>query len=124
MGDMMDEFTNQKKPKEALALAAQAKSEYPKSLFLENIKSKEAQIVNPYLTLKYESQTQSNLPIHFVAEYQNVSEFTLNIYEVKDDFTSLLQYITTSIRSEFLFQYLWKTKKESGKERNIPASGS
>ena len=34
MGDVMDELTNKKKPKEALALAAQAKSEYPKSLFM------------------------------------------------------------------------------------------
>ena len=101
MGDIMDELTRQKKPKEAIALAAQAKSEYPKSPFIENIKSKEAQIVNPYLTLKYESQTQNNLPIHFVAQYQNVSEFTLNIYEVKDDFTSLLQYIQNSYSDTF-----------------------
>lgn len=101
MGDVMDELTNQKKIKEALALAAQAKSEYPKSPFLENIKSKEAQIVNPYLTLKYESQTQNNLPVHFVAEYKNVSEFTLNIYEVKDDFTSLLQYVQDSYSNTF-----------------------
>ncbi|MEJ5049532.1 alpha-2-macroglobulin family protein [Chryseobacterium culicis] len=101
MGEIMDEFVGKKKPKEALALAAQAKSEYPKSLFLENIKSKEAQIVNPYLTIKYESQTQNNLPIHLVAQYQNVSEFTLNIYEVKDDFTSLFQYIDNSYSNVF-----------------------
>lgn len=101
MGDIMDELTGQKKPKEAIALAAQAKNEYPKSPFIENIKSKEAQIVNPYLTLKYEAQTQSNLPIHFVAQYQNVSEFTLNIYEVKDDFTPLLQYVQDSYSNTF-----------------------
>ena len=101
MGDIMDELVNKKKPKEALAIAAQAKSEYPKSPFIENIKSKEAQIVNPYLTIKYESQTQNNLPIHFVAQYQNVSEFTLNIYEVKDDFTSLLQYVQNSYSDTF-----------------------
>ncbi|QBA20168.1 hypothetical protein EU348_02905 [Chryseobacterium indologenes] len=100
MGDIMDELVG-KKPKEALALAAQAKNEYPKSVFLENIKSKEAQIVNPYLTLKYESQTQNNLPVHFVAQYKNVSEFTLNIYEVKDDFTSLLQYVQNSYSNTF-----------------------
>lgn len=100
IGDIMDELVG-KKPKEALALAAQAKNEYPKSVFLENIKSKEAQIVNPYLTLKYESQTQNNLPIHLVAQYKNVSEFTLNIYEVKDDFTSLLQYVQNSYSNTF-----------------------
>ncbi|RXM38448.1 hypothetical protein BOQ62_17095 [Chryseobacterium sp. CH21] len=101
MADIMDELVNQKKPKEAIALAGQAKSEYPKSLFLDNIKSKEAQIINPYLNLKYESQTQNNLPIHFVAEYKNVSEFTLNIYEVKDDFTSLLRYVQDSYSDIF-----------------------
>ncbi|WP_137904611.1 alpha-2-macroglobulin family protein [Chryseobacterium sp. 2VB] len=100
MGDIMDELVG-KKPKEALALAAQAKNEYPKSVFLENIKSKEAQIVNPYLTLKYESQTQNNLPVHFVAQYKNVSEFALNIYEVKGDFTSLLQYVQNSYSNTF-----------------------
>ncbi|MCW1961512.1 alpha-2-macroglobulin family protein [Chryseobacterium viscerum] len=101
MGEIMDELVGKKKPKEAIALAAQAKNEYPKSPFIENIKSKEAQIVNPYLTLKYEAQTQNNLPIHFVAQYQNVSEFTLNIYEVKDDFTPLLQYVQDSYSNTF-----------------------
>ncbi|WP_142726051.1 alpha-2-macroglobulin [Chryseobacterium sp. ON_d1] len=101
MGDIMDELVSKKKPKEALAIAAQAKNEYPKSPFIENIKSKEAQITNPYLTIKYESQTQNNLPIHFVAQYQNVSEFTMNIYEVKDDFTSFLQYVQNSYSNTF-----------------------
>lgn len=101
MNNIMDELVNKKRPKEALAIAAQAKSEYPKSPFIENIKSKEAQIVNPYLTIKYESQAQNNLPIHFVAQYQNVSEFTLNIYEVKDDFASLLQYVQNPYSNTF-----------------------
>ncbi|WP_126651472.1 alpha-2-macroglobulin family protein [Chryseobacterium aureum] len=101
MGEIMDELVSQKKPKEALALATQAKSDYPKSLFLENINSKEAQIINPFLNLKYEAQTQNNLPIHFVAEYQNVSEFTLNIYEVKEDFMPLLQYVQDPYSNTF-----------------------
>ncbi|MGE8525888.1 alpha-2-macroglobulin family protein [Chryseobacterium rhizosphaerae] len=101
MEDIMSELIAKKKSKEAIAVAAQAKSEYPKSPFLENIKNKENQIVNPLLNIKYEQQTQNNLPIHFVAEYKNVDEFSLNIYEVKDNFTSLLQYIQSSYGNAF-----------------------
>lgn len=93
MGDIMDELIMKKKAKEAIAVAAQAKSEYPKSPFIENIKNKENQIVNPVLSIKYETQTQNNLPIHFVAEYQNVSTFSLHIYEVKEDFLSFIKYV-------------------------------
>jgi len=101
MEDIMSELIAKKKSKEAIAVAAQAKGEYPKSPFLENIKNKENQIVNPLLNIKYEQQTQNNLPIHFVAEYKNVDEFSLNIYEVKDNFTSLLQYIQNSYGNAF-----------------------
>ncbi|WP_160137536.1 alpha-2-macroglobulin family protein [Chryseobacterium sp. c4a] len=107
MGDIMDELVMKKKAKEAIAIAAQAKSEYPKSPFIENIKSKEAQITNPILSIKYEKQTQNNLPIHFSAEYQNVSEFSLNIYEVKEDFTSLMKYVQNSYANN----YFSKVKK-------------
>lgn len=92
MGEIMDELVAKKKAKEAIAVAAQAKSEYPKSPFIENIKNKENQITNPTLSIKYENQTQNNMPVHFVAEYQNVSEFSLNIYEVKEDFLSFVKY--------------------------------
>ncbi|WP_347216279.1 alpha-2-macroglobulin family protein [Chryseobacterium sp.] len=92
MEDIMNELVMKKKAKEAIAVAAQAKSEYPKSPFIENIKNKENQITNPVLTIKYEKQTQNNLPVHFVAEYQNVSEFSLNIYQVKEDFLSFIKY--------------------------------
>ncbi|MDQ1804089.1 MG2 domain-containing protein [Chryseobacterium sp. CKR4-1] len=101
MEGIMNEYLIKKQAKEALAVAAQAKSQYPKSPFLENIKNKEDQILNPNLTLKYEEQTQANLPIHLVAEYKNVSEFSLNIYEVKDDFTSFMQYIRNSYGNTF-----------------------
>ncbi|MCS4300839.1 alpha-2-macroglobulin [Chryseobacterium sp. BIGb0232] len=92
MGEIMDELIMKKKAKEAIAVAAQAKSEYPKSPFIENIKNKENQIINPVLSIKYEKQTQNNLPIHFVAEYQNISEFSLNIYAVKEDFLPFIKY--------------------------------
>ncbi|SDR01141.1 MG2 domain-containing protein [Chryseobacterium soldanellicola] len=92
MEEIVNELVEKKKSKEALEVAAQAKSQYPKSPFIENIKNRENQIVNPSLAIKYEEQTQSNLPIHLVAEYKNVSEFSINIYEVKEDYTSLLKY--------------------------------
>ncbi|MET3537452.1 alpha-2-macroglobulin family protein [Chryseobacterium limigenitum] len=96
MEEIMTELNGKKKSKEALDVAAQAKSQYPKSLFIENIKNKENQITNPSLNIKYEEQTQGNLPIHIVAEYKNVSEFSINIYEVKEDYTSLMQYVQNS----------------------------
>ncbi|QIY89535.1 alpha-2-macroglobulin family protein [Chryseobacterium gallinarum] len=101
MEDIMNELITQKKNKEAIAVAAQAKSQYPKSPFLGNIRNKEEQIITPLLNIRYEQQTQSNMPVHLVAEYKNVSEFSLNIYEVKEDFTSLLQYIQNSYADIF-----------------------
>lgn len=92
MEEIMNELIDNKKSKEALEIAAQAKKQYPKSPFIENIKNRENQIINPSLNIQYEKQTQSNLPIHFVAEYKNVSEFSINIYEIKEDYTSLLKY--------------------------------
>ncbi|AZB10884.1 hypothetical protein EG344_19615 [Chryseobacterium sp. G0162] len=104
MEGIMDELVMKKKAKEAIVVAAQAKSEYPKSPFIENIKNKENQITNPVLNIKYEKQTQNNLPIHFVAEYQNVSEFSLNIYEVKEDFLSLMKYVQNSYANNYFGQ--------------------
>jgi uncharacterized protein YfaS (alpha-2-macroglobulin family) len=101
MEDVMNELTGKKKEKEALEIAAQAKSQYPKSPFIENIKNKEEQIQLSSLNIKYEQQTQGNLPIHFVAEYKNLSEFSLNIYEVKEDIKSFLQYSRNSYADMF-----------------------
>ncbi|PIF46451.1 MG2 domain-containing protein [Chryseobacterium sp. 52] len=101
MEDIMNELIGKKKEKEALVIAAQAKKDYPKSPFIDNIKNKENQITNPALTIKYEQQTQNNLPIHFVADHNNVKEFSLNIYEVKEDFTTLMQYVQNSYSNTF-----------------------
>lgn len=92
MEEIMGELVIKNKQKEALAIANQAKTQFPKSAFLDNIRNKENQIINPYLGIKYEQQTQPNLPIHVVAEFKNVSEFSLNIYEVKDDLQPFMQY--------------------------------
>ncbi|KNB60104.1 alpha-2-macroglobulin family protein [Chryseobacterium sp. Hurlbut01] len=99
--EVMNELIIKNKQKETLEIANLAKTQYPKSLFLENIKNKENQIVNPYLGLKYEEQTQSNKPIHLIAEFKNVSAFSINIYEVKDDLTSFLQYAKNSYSNKF-----------------------
>ncbi|WP_241485990.1 alpha-2-macroglobulin family protein [Chryseobacterium angstadtii] len=101
MEDIMNELMAKKKDKEALAIAEQAKKQYPKSPFIDNIKSKENQIINPFLTLKYEQQTQNNLPIQLVADHKNVTEFSLNIYEVKEDFTTFMQYMQNSYNNSF-----------------------
>ncbi len=101
MEDIMNELIAKKKEKEAIAIAAQAKTQYPKSPFVENIKYKEDLITNPLLNLKYEQQTQSNLPIHLVAEYKNVSDFSLNIYEVKEDYLSFMQYVQNSYSNTY-----------------------
>lgn len=101
MEEVMNELIIENKQKEALKIANLAKTQYPKSLFLENIKNKENQIVNPYLGLKYEEQTQPNLPIHLVAEFKNVSAFSINIYEVKDDFQSFIQYTKSPYNNAF-----------------------
>ncbi|SHL36622.1 alpha-2-macroglobulin family protein [Chryseobacterium polytrichastri] len=96
MEEIMTELHDKKKSKEALAIATQAKSQYPKSPFIENIKNKENEIINPSLNIKYENQTQANLPVHIAVEYKNVSDFSINIYEVKGEYTSLMQYVRNS----------------------------
>lgn len=101
MEDIMNQLISDKKQKEALEIAAQAKKQYPKSPFIGNIKNIENQILNPFLNIKYEQQTQSNKPIHFVAEYKNVSSFSINIYEVKEDLTSFLKYAKNPYANTF-----------------------
>ncbi len=93
LGEMMDLLTAENKFTEALELAESAKKQYPKSKFLDNIRNKENQIINPALIIKFESHTQSNLPIHLVAEAKNVHQFSLNIYEVKDDVHNFMKYV-------------------------------
>ncbi len=96
MDQIMSEFIEKKQAKAALSVAAEAKSQYPKSPFIENIKNTEAQITVPSLVFHYEQQTQPNLPVHFVVDHKNVSEFSLTIYEVKQDFASFFPYALNS----------------------------
>jgi len=90
--EIINELITGNKEKAALQLVNSLKNQYPKSPFIQNIKNKETQIVNPLLSFKYEEQTQPNLPIHLVAEFKNVKEFSVNIYEVKDNLLPLMQY--------------------------------
>ena len=112
--EIMNELIAKNKQKEALIIGNQAKRQYPKSVFLENIKNKEHQITNPYLVIKYGKQTQSNLPIHLVAEFKNVSDFSLNIYEVKDDFSSFIEYFKNPYNNAFA-----KVKKTVVRKENF-----
>nr|WP_314492279.1 alpha-2-macroglobulin family protein [uncultured Chryseobacterium sp.] len=111
--EIMSELMAKNKHREALSIAGQVKTQYAKSPFLENIKNKENQIINPYLSLKYEEQTQPDQPVHLVTEFKNVKEFSLNIYQVKDDLLSFIQYAKNPYNNAFA-----KVKKNFLKKEN------
>ncbi|MDQ0475646.1 alpha-2-macroglobulin [Chryseobacterium sp. MDT2-18] len=94
--EIIDQLMNEQKYAEALALIKNTKQEYPNSKFLNSIINRENSILQPSLTLNYEKHTQANLPIHLVADAKNVSKFSLNIYEVKDDPQNFLKYVANS----------------------------
>lgn len=96
IAEMMDLRSAEQKYNDALQLAEYAKKQYPKSKFLDNIKNRENQITNPLLIIKFENHTQSNRPIHLVAEAKNVGQFSLNIYEVKEDVQNFMKYVRNS----------------------------
>ncbi|MBQ0152805.1 MAG: hypothetical protein KBS61_07930 [Chryseobacterium sp.] len=105
--DLMANLSANKKAAEALELGKQIKLKYPKSPFLVNIKSKENEILVSTLTLKYEVQTQANLPIHIVANYKNVNQFSIKLYEVKSDLLSFIKF------KDNLYNDNFKTIKKS-----------
>jgi len=100
--DEMIELLQQKDDnKTALVWVNKAKELYPKSKFINNILNKENAIKNPQLNLFYEKETQPNKPIHIVAEGKDVKQFSLNIYEVKDDSQGFLNYVFDSYKTPF-----------------------
>jgi len=118
--DEMIELVQQKDDnKTALVWVNKAKELYPKSKFINNILNKENAIKNPQLNLFYEKETQPNKPIHIVAEGKNVKQFSLNIYEVKDDSQGFLNYVFDSYKTPFS-----KVKKSLVRkdEFSLPAS--
>ncbi|WP_304344065.1 alpha-2-macroglobulin [Chryseobacterium koreense] len=94
--DLVDELTEAQKFKEAISWLNQVKNQYPKSIFSNNILNRNNSIISPNLAIYFENHTQSNLPIHLVADAKNVARFSLNIYEVKDDVQSFLKYVSNS----------------------------
>ncbi|WP_417429325.1 alpha-2-macroglobulin family protein [Halpernia sp.] len=78
--------------KTALSWIQKTEIQFPKSKFLKNIENQKEEILQPFLTFKYEKHTEANQPIHVVATAKNVNEFSLNIYEVKSDFYNYLKY--------------------------------
>lgn len=100
--DEMIELLQQKDDnKTALVWVNKAKELYPKSKFINNILNKENAIKNPQLNLFYEKETQPEKPIHIVAEGKNVKQFSLNIYEIKDDSQGFLNYVFDSYKNPF-----------------------
>ncbi|MDR2205511.1 MAG: hypothetical protein LBE36_05080 [Flavobacteriaceae bacterium] len=92
IADMMNILRQKEDFKSALVWANNAKEQYPKSPFINNIINIESEIKNPNLNLFYETQTQTKKPIHIVVESKNVENFSLNIYEMKDDISGFLKY--------------------------------
>ncbi len=99
--DMIEILQQKQDYKLALTWINDAKAMFPKSKFLSNITNKENQIKNPQLNLFYENETQSNKPIHIVAEGKNVQQFSLNTYEVKDDTQGFLNHVFDSYKTPF-----------------------
>lgn len=120
IADIVDIFTADKKFAEALQWIENGKKQYPKSQFFNNLENRKNQILNPTLAIKYEKHTQANLPIHLVAQAKNVDQFSLNIYEVKDDVTNFLKYVSNSYDKN-IFSAIKKTlvRKETFKLPNL-----
>ena len=91
--DILETLIGKEDFENTLVWVKEAKEKYPKSKFNNNIKNKENQIIAPNLTIHYETHTQADKPIHLVAEAKNISKFSLNIYEVKNDEQNFLKYV-------------------------------
>lgn len=98
--EFISDLQNKQKLEEALSWINKVKKAYPKSPFLENIKNLENAILQPTIGVSFEQYTLPNKPIHLVANYKNASEFSLNIYEVKEDFQGFLLYVRNNWQKE------------------------
>lgn len=115
--DILDELLKNNKHKEALLLIDSVKKQYPKSNFLNNIRNKENSIVNPSLVMHYEAETQSNKPIHIVAEHKNVDKFSLNIYKT-EDLQGFMNHVYDSYRYKFTSVKKTLVRKENYEIQN------
>jgi len=107
VADIMEILREKQDFKTALIWANDAREMYPDSKFQANISNIENAIKNPELFIHYEKQTQSEKPVHIVAEGKNVHQFSLNIYEVKDDLQGFMNFAFDEYR------YPFKTVKKS-----------
>ena len=98
--EIIETLILENKHSEALTWIERAEKAYPKSRFLNNIRNKENEIKQPVLVIHYEKQTQSDKPIHLVAEGKNVENFSLNIYETTD-IPGFLNFVHDSYRNPF-----------------------
>lgn len=98
--EIIEDLINNQKFEEALSWIAKVKNAYPKSPFLENIKNLENTVLQPTLGVSLEQYTLPNKPIHLVANYKNANEFSLNIYEVKEDYQGFLLYVRNNWQKE------------------------
>ncbi|MBC7555409.1 MAG: hypothetical protein H7195_00400, partial [Chryseobacterium sp.] len=90
--EIIENYDGKEDFKTALSWIDKVENQFPKSKYLNNIKSQKDRIIQPSLTFKYEKHVEANKPIHVVATAKNVNEFSLNIYEVKSDFYNYLKY--------------------------------
>lgn len=98
--DIVEELMNKDRFSEALILIDGLKKQYPKSKFLNNILNQQGRIMQPMVVLHYETETQSNKPIHLVAEHKNAQAFTLTIYQTED-----IQGFLNHIRDGYRFKF-------------------
>lgn len=96
--DIAQQLNRQGKEKEALEWLRKAEEKYPKSPFLNEIKNEINQIVAANLVLAFDAETSPNLPIHLVAQHKNVNQFSMTIYQVKNDEHRFLRFINDSER--------------------------
>ena len=101
IAEIMNHYIGKKEPLKALDWAKKAKEMYPNSSFKNNISNLENTITTPSLNIFFETQTQANKPIHIVAEGKNIAQFTLNIYEVKDNFQTFMKFAQDNQKNSF-----------------------
>ena len=120
VAEIIDQLTADQKYSEALVLIKNTKQEYANSTFINSILNRENSILQPNLTIHFENHTQSEKSIHLVAEAKNVSKFSLNIFEVKNDEQNFLKYVANQYEKR-LFSAVKKNlvRKESFNLENL-----
>lgn len=109
--DMAFEMSNDKKQKEALAFIDSVKKQFPSSPFLNNLKNQENSILQPSISIFYETETQAGKPIQLIAYSKNATSFSLKIYQTTD-IQGLANYIYDNYRNPFSLIYKNLVKKE------------